>query len=183
MSGLGQRARPLHQRNPSRPRPGRGAGGQRLTRSLSTGSEAVSRGQGGKKSRAGDSGEQEAETGYAGLEGQCPENKKLGETEKQVTVRLSELWVRQGALVQDRLRLPRLSLLAACRSPCLQSEGLSALQRACSFGGQARGLPAGSSVLLPQRGNSQAGRVNISGTVFESSVKKYTEVPGPKLTP
>lgn len=48
------------------------------------GSQAVSGGHGGKKSSAGDSGEREAETGHAGLESQRPENKKLGETEKQM---------------------------------------------------------------------------------------------------
>lgn len=45
------------------------------------GSKAMSRGQGGKKSNPGDSGEREAKTGCAGLEGQSLENKMLGETE------------------------------------------------------------------------------------------------------
>lgn len=45
------------------------------------GLKAMSRGQRGKKSNPGDSGDREAKTGCAGLEGQSPENKRLGETE------------------------------------------------------------------------------------------------------
>lgn len=100
------------------------------------GSKAMSRGQGGKKSNPGDSGEREAKTGCAGLEGQSLENKMLGETESTWFLPI----LRSCLRVRQRMNSHSGGVCTCCVSRslqhvggcvftgrCLSSEGKSAL--------------------------------------------------------